>query len=91
MEECGKSTKKESPIDLRLERLVNRITKLKAETLPKFEPILASVLMEPEKSDAPEGTRAAGQTSLEERLILMYEDVQKIDEYLVLLQNRIQL
>ena len=47
----GNTPKAESPIDIILERLANRIAKLKEETLPKFESILASVLTEPEKSD----------------------------------------
>jgi hypothetical protein len=83
--------KKESSIDKVLESLSIGIGKLKAETLPKFESILGSVLIELEKSSNPEATPAGGRTSLESRLILMNNDVREINEYLKSLQDRIQL
>ncbi len=95
MNECGSTPKTESPIDKVLESLSNGIGKLKAETLPKFEHILGSVLIELDKTTNPETTNpevAAGdRTSLESRLILMNDKVREIDGYLTSLQNRIQL
>ena len=91
MDEMGSTPKKESPIDNVLESLANGIGKLKTQTLPKFESILASVLIEPDKTTNPEATAAEGRTSLESRLILMNDEVREIDEYLTSLQNRIQL
>ena len=94
-EDTPKTTveKKESPIDNVLESLADGIVKLKTETLPKFESILGSVLTELEKptNPSPESKAAGGQTSLESRLILINNDVRGITEYLVILQNRIQL
>lgn len=91
MNELENTPKKESPIDAALSCLENNIGKLKVETLPKFESVLASVLTEPEKSIANPETTAASQTSLEMKLMSMNDNVQEIDEYLRSLQNRVQL
>ena len=86
--ECSGTTK-ESPIDVALNKLKSNIGKVQ-ETMTRFETKLASVLTEPEKSpDTKE--RATGQTSLESRLFSMCEDVSDIDDYLNIVQNRIQL
>ena len=93
MEELENTPKKESPIDIALNRLKSNISKVK-EILPDFESILASVVTQPEKTTGcSEGVSkaAGGRTHLESELILMSDTVVEIKEYLGFLQSRIQL
>ena len=92
MDECIGTTKKESPIEIALNRLGNEIGTAQ-ETVVRFETLLASVLGTPEEKvtsecDAP---HSKGQTSLETRLIEMAERIMDINTNLRSTQNRIQL
>ncbi len=93
MENLGKACEpqKESPIERAKNRLRNLIGETK-EVMTGFETRFFSVVGQPEES-LTDGEKAetAPQTQLEEYLVAMAKEVAEINNYLVSVQNRIQL
>lgn len=86
--EC--TSKKESTIETAMNRLFNAIGSTK-ETVGRFEARLSSVVTAPEKPTEGTPETAVTQTALESRLIEMTAEISGINNYLLELQNRIQL
>jgi len=81
---------KESPIENAMTRLKKAISSVK-DTMVKFEPLLSTVLTNPEKPTGGESKNQPGQTSLESRLNEMTVEIEDIGIYLREIQSRIQL
>ena len=95
MNDAGCTPQKESPIESAKSRLRNLVGETK-EIMNGFETKLSSVITQPEitqpKTSPTSGkAETAPQTPLEEFLVAMINDVTDINNYLLSVQNRIQL
>ncbi len=87
---CITETAKESSIEIAKNHLQNLIRETK-EIMNGFETKLASVITQPEPSPTSDKEKQAPQTSLEQYLVTQANEMIEINNYLISVQNRIQL
>ena len=87
---CVTETAKESPIEIAKNRLQNLIGETK-EIINGFEGKLSSVITQPEPSPTSDKEKQVSQTPLEQYLVSQADEVIEINNYLISVQNRVQL